>query len=140
MSIKRVTPDEAAKLLEQGWKYVDVRSIPEFEQGHPAGAYNVPLLHKGPGGMTPNPEFIAVMAASFAPTDKLLLGCRSGKRSLDAANALAARGFENLLDMRGGFAGEATPTGEVTCEGWQKRQLPVATEAETGRSYSELKG
>lgn len=140
MTIKRVTPDEASKLLEQGWKYVDVRSVVEFEQGHPAGSYNVPLLHRGPGGMTPNPDFLAVMESCFAADDKLVLGCRTGSRSLRAANALADSGFETVVDMRGGFGGERTPSGSVTCEGWQARDLPVATAPETGRSYSELKG
>ncbi|HEY3253455.1 MAG TPA: rhodanese-like domain-containing protein, partial [Polyangiaceae bacterium] len=43
--IKPVTPEEAAELLSQGHVYVDVRSEPEFEAGHPAGALNVPLLN-----------------------------------------------------------------------------------------------
>ena len=53
--VKRVTPPEADALLAQGWTYLDVRSIPEFEGGHPAGAANVPLLHMQGGRMAPNP-------------------------------------------------------------------------------------
>ena len=37
MYVKRVSPEEAQALMQdQGWAYVDVRSVPEFEQGHPA--------------------------------------------------------------------------------------------------------
>ena len=38
---KRVTPTEAAQLMTEGWTYLDVRSIPEFEAGSPvpAGRY-----------------------------------------------------------------------------------------------------
>ena len=140
MAIERVTPDEAAKLLEQGWKYVDVRSIPEFEQGHPEGAYNVPFMHSGPDGMTPNPDFLTVMESAFSMQDNLVLGCRSGNRSLRAATILAGEGFDTVVDMRGGFDGERAPGGGVTCEGWQSRSLPVTTEPAQGRSYNELKG
>ena len=46
MSLTRVSPKDARDLMEKdGYAYVDVRSIPEFEAGHPEGAYNVPLLH-----------------------------------------------------------------------------------------------
>ena len=62
MTVKRVSPEEAKKLIDdEGYVYVDVRSLPEFEAGHPTGAYNVPLMHQGPAGMTPNPDFMAVM-------------------------------------------------------------------------------
>jgi rhodanese-related sulfurtransferase len=142
MAIKRVTPDEARELLDEGWIYVDVRSIPEFEQGHPAGAYNVPLMHAEPGrGMIPNPEFVSVIERAFDKADKLVLGCRSGQRSLRAAEQLAQLGFTNLVDMRGGFGGEVDrATGQTTCEGWQARGLPVETAARGGRDYESLQG
>ena len=34
----------------------DLRSEPEFEKGHPAGALNVPISHRGPAGLVPNPD------------------------------------------------------------------------------------
>lgn len=131
-------PDDAAKLLEQGWKYLDVRTIPEFDLGHPAGAFNIPLEHHGPSGKVANPDFMTVVQRAFSPQDRLVLGCRSANRSLRAAEMLEAEGFEHVVDMRGGFSGEKDPTGNVVLAGWQARGLPVSIAAEPGRSYSEL--
>ena len=89
MTVKRVSPHEADQLVrEEGYAYLDVRSIREFEAGHPAGAYNIPFLHKTPSGMQPNPEFADVVTTVFAKDAKLVLGCRSGNRSLRAAEIL----------------------------------------------------
>lgn len=139
MPVKRVDPSEAAELIAQGWTFVDVRSVPEFEAGHPTGAYNCPLLHKGPAGMAPNPEFKAVALRVFAREQKLVIGCRSGQRSLRAAELLLGEGFEHVVDMRGGFAGERHPDGSVACEGWHSRGLPVSGAPEPGRSWDDLK-
>ena len=138
MPVDRVTPDDAAKLLEQGWKYLDVRSIPEFDGGHPAGAFNIPLQHQGPSGMVPNPDFMTVVQRAFSPQDRLVLGCRSGNRSLHAAEMLQAQGFDQVVDMRGGLSGEKDQAGNIVLAGWQASGLPVSTAAEPGRSYSEL--
>jgi rhodanese-related sulfurtransferase len=147
MSVKRVTPPEAAALLNSGvnsgansaWKYVDVRSIPEFLDGHPAGSYNVPLLHLVPGrGMTPNADFEKVMTARFAKDEKLVLGCRSGGRSFRAVEMLQAVGFSSVVDMQGGWDGERDPMGRVAVVGWRDAGLPSAKTAEPGKSYEEL--
>jgi rhodanese-related sulfurtransferase len=73
---RRVSPQEARELQENdGYVYVDVRSVPEFQAGHPMGAFNVPLMHMGPAGMAPNPEFLDVMQKAFPRDAKLLVGC-----------------------------------------------------------------
>jgi rhodanese-related sulfurtransferase len=135
---KRVTPKEAAELMSQGWTYVDVRSIPEFEQGHPRGAVNVPLLHAHGGRMVPNARFAEIVEAAFARDDRLVVGCKMGGRSLQAATMLEAAGFKNVVDMRGGFSGERDMFGRVQTPGWSESGLPVATEAEPGKSYAEI--
>ncbi len=137
---KRVPPDEAAKLLEQGWQYLDVRSIPEFDEGHPSGAWNVPLLHAQAGRMAPNPDFQRVVETNFPKDAKLVVGCRSGGRSLQAASLLEAGGYGQVVDMRGGFGGERDGMGRVSCAGWAERGLPVATTPEPGHGYAELEG
>lgn len=138
MPVKRVKPREAAELLEEGWVYLDVRSEPEFASGHPAGAYNVPLMHAGPAGMRPNPDFVRVVEESFPTDTRLVLGCKSGGRSLRAAEMLVGSGYSEIVDMRGGFDGERTPAGEVTVPGWKAEDLPTAAAPEPGHSYTEL--
>jgi rhodanese-related sulfurtransferase len=68
-----------------------------------------------------------------------VLGCRSGNRSLRAAEILVAHGYQRIVEMRGGYLGEAGPAGHVACEGWKSRNLPTATTAEPGRAYHEVK-
>jgi rhodanese-related sulfurtransferase len=138
MPVKRVPPDQAARLLHEGWKFIDVRSVPEFEQGHPSGAYNVPLMHRTASGMAPNSEFLPTMEARFGKDEKLILGCGSGNRSLRAAQMLESHGYTELMDMRGGMRGETDHSGAVACEGWLSRDLPLSRSAEAGHSYDEL--
>lgn len=133
--IKHATVQEAHQQQDGGSPYVDVRSIPEFDQAHPAGAYNVPLFHVDPGTrqMRPNQKFVAVMAANFAPDTPLLLGCAAGVRSVQAAQLLERAGFTNLTNVLGGFGG--SPMGDP---GWVHAGLPVATSPDTGRDYAAL--
>jgi rhodanese-related sulfurtransferase len=136
--IKRVSPEEAQTLLDQGYVFVDVRSEPEFEAGHVPGAYNVPLMHQGPGGMQPNPDFLAVMQAAFEPEAHLLLGCRSGGRSLRAAQMLQDAGFQHLVDLQTGWEGSRDPFGRLQ-PGWSKKGLPTETGQPERQRYEDLK-
>ena len=133
MAVQRITPTEAKALLDQGYTYLDVRSVPEYDQGHPDGAKNAPLMHAGPGGMQPNPEFVAVVQANFATDARLVIGCKSGQRSQRAAMMLEGAGFTNLVEMRGGWGGEpSTP-------GWLQLGLPGSTAATPGGTWEQLK-
>jgi rhodanese-related sulfurtransferase len=134
---KRVSPPEAAELLKQGWRYVDVRSIPEFDEGHPQGAANVPLLHVQGGRMAPNPDFLAVMQANFPKDSQLIIGCKAGPRSAQATALLESAGYTSVVDMRGGFGGERDPFGRVSVPGWAAAGLPVE-KVTPGGSYADL--
>jgi rhodanese-related sulfurtransferase len=139
MAVKRISPEEARVLMdEQGYAYLDVRSVPEFEAGHPQGAYNIPLAHLGPAGMAPNFDFLTVAQKTFPTDSKLVVGCKSGGRSLQAAMMLISSGYVNVIDQRSGFAGGLDVSGRPE-PGWAPKGLPTATQAETGRSYEELK-
>jgi rhodanese-related sulfurtransferase len=118
---------------KEGYVYVDVRSVPEFEQGHPTGAYNVPLLNMGASGMTPNADFITVMEKSFPKDAKLVVGCKGGGRSLRAASLLLAAGFQDVVDQRGGFDGSPADPG------WRPAGLPVSVDAPTDHRYEALR-
>jgi rhodanese-related sulfurtransferase len=135
---KRVLPAEAAGLCSEGWTYLDVRSTPEFEQGHPKGAVNIPLLNVVNGRMVPNADFQKVVESNFPKDAKLVIGCKSGGRSLQAAALLAAAGYANVVDMQGGFGGGRDNMGRVSDPGWADSGLTVATQADPGKSYPEL--
>ncbi len=138
MKVNRVTPREAERLLGEGPIYVDVRSEPEFEAGHPPGAFNVPLLHAGPVGLVPNPEFLTVMERAFGKSEKLVMGCRSGQRSLSAAEMLLAAGYTDVSNLTAGFEGSRDPFGRVLL-GWRAEGLPVEQGKPEGASYADTK-
>src|SRR5687767_13989883 len=99
--VSNVTPTEAKRLIDdEGYTYLDVRTVEEFDGGHPAGAYNVPVVH---AGMLPNGEFVAVVEATFPKDARLVVGCQSGGRSARAAALLASCGYEHVVNMDGGF-------------------------------------
>ena len=137
---KHVSVTEAHALQQEGYTYVDVRSTPEFAQGHPAAAVHIPLADVDPdsGQMQPNPDFIRVMQATFAPDAKLLIGCQVGGRSMRAAQMLEAFGFSDVSNVRGGFGGARDPMGRVVDPGWVSSGLPVEEEATPGASYEAL--
>jgi rhodanese-related sulfurtransferase len=137
-SIKRVSPAEAKQLVDEGWVYLDVRSEPEFAAGHPAGAQNVPVMHAGPRGMSPNADFVAVVEALHPRDARLVLGCRSGQRSMRAAEMLVAAGYTNIVDQRAGFDGPRDAFGQLSEPGWAPAGLPVETTT-PGGSYAELR-
>ena len=139
MAVKRVLPEEARELIhKQGYAYVDVRSVPEFAAGHPEGAYNVPLMHAGPAGMTANADFIAVMEKAFPKDAKLVVGCKMGGRSARAAAMLEAAGFTNVIDQTAGYEGGPDASGRVVA-GWRPAGLPVSKDAPADRTYEGLK-
>jgi rhodanese-related sulfurtransferase len=135
----RITPEDASEKLAEGWTYVDVRTTQEFEAGHPAGSINVPIMHAGGTGMTSNPDFVRVMVATFAKDAQIIVGCKSGGRSLRAAQMLLAEGFTNVLDQRAGWDGARSPFGEITEPGWSRAGLPTERGQPSGRSWDDIK-
>ncbi len=143
MSVRHVGVQEAHQLqTTDGYTYVDVRSVPEYENGHPKSAHNVPLLHRDSqtGQMTPNPEFLAVMQANYASDAKLLLGCQMGGRSGRAVEILSAAGYATAVNVKGGFGGSRDPaTGQVVDDGWAQMGLPVENGSPEGVGYDQLR-
>jgi len=135
---KRVSPKEAQALLKDGYVYVDVRSEEEFAAGHPAGAYNVPLMFMGGGGMQPNPAFAEVMKALFPRETKIVVGCKAGARSLRAAGLLVQEGYTEIVDQRAGWDGARDPFGQLSERGWGPAGLPAESGQPSGRSYAAL--
>lgn len=90
-------------MLEAGThKYLDVRTVDEYKQGHPPGAVNVPVVFLP--GMVPNQAFVAEVQKAFPTKDQpLLVGCKSGRRSLMACDLLTQAGYTDLVNVTGGF-------------------------------------
>lgn len=141
MTIKEVSPGEAHSLHEQGYVLVDVRSAREYRSGHPAGAVNVPLIDfdENTGQFLPNEDFVRVMQANFPVDTRLLVSCQVGGRSMRAAQMLVTFGFEQVINVRGGFEGARDRmSGRVIEVGWSEAGLPVETDSPPGGAYHEL--
>lgn len=86
-----------------GFRVVDVREPVEFvgPLGHLAGAELVPLAALGG------------RASAWAPSDPLLLVCRTGARSATACGVLVRLGFQQVYNLAGGMLV------------WNENRLPV---------------
>ena len=76
--------------------------------------------------MRPNPDFARHLTAAVPDTGTALLFiCRSGKRSLAAAIAIAALGYGRCYNVTTGFEGDKDPAGHRgTVSGWKVDGLP----------------
>ncbi len=72
-------------------KLLDVRRDSEFKSQHLMGATSFPL------------DFINSNMSSVQPEQTYYLHCAGGYRSVIAASILKARGFDNLVNILGGF-------------------------------------
>jgi rhodanese-related sulfurtransferase len=105
--IENLTPKQCWDLLQSNPNAVliDVRtSIEHSFVGHPPGA--IPIAWKEFPGMQLNPGFVdEVGQAAPDKSAPVLLLCRSGQRSLDAAKALELEGYQHLVNILEGFEG-----------------------------------
>ena len=113
-------------MTSAGFVYLDVRTVPEFDEGHPPRAYNVPLQHPGADGLVDNPDFVSQVRALIAPDAGIVVACAAGVRSLRAAQLLADSGFTNLVEQRAGMSGVRDAFGRVRERGWRDEGLPLA--------------
>ena len=125
-TIASLKPAEAWHKLQTDARSVliDVRDPTEFAfVGHPMGAINIPWKAAPDGA--PNPGFLDTVRERYPTDTPLLLLCRSGQRSLEAARALAAAGFQDLTNVAEGFEGPldaARHRGNIG--GWRWAGLP----------------
>jgi rhodanese-related sulfurtransferase len=73
------------------------------------------------------------MEKAFPKDAKIVVGCKGGGRSLQAAAVLLSAGFTNVIDQKQGFAGATEP-------GWAPLGLPVSVEAPAEHTYTGLGG
>jgi rhodanese-related sulfurtransferase len=140
MNYVNKSPAEAKQLLDsnEGWIYVDVRTVDEFQMGHPRGAWNVPFAVRGAMGVAANPDFAGVMNRAFSKESKLIIGCATGGRSSRACELLAKAGYEQVVNVLGGFQGSEDNKGKPV-PGWRSSGLPVDTNSSPERSYAALR-
>lgn len=110
---------------------IDVRTVPEWQYvGMPEladlGKQTRFVSWKVYPEMQIDPGFVDKVEAQGIPREApVLLICRSGQRSRDAAIALTARGFETCYNVAGGFEGPPDETGRRgTRDGWKVAGLP----------------
>jgi len=120
-----LTPAEAWAALQATPEavLVDVRTDAELELvGRVPGAVNIEW--KLYPEWTPNPSFVTAVQRRYGPQTLLLLLCRSGVRSHEAAVKLAAAGYENVYQVLEGFEGELDDLGQRRRNGWRAHGLP----------------
>ena len=90
--IRKVTFEEAKRLMDSGAVTLDVRDEEEYISGHAEGALLLPL-----------DEITEDSACGAIPSKsrEVVVYCRTGARSAKAAELLQKLGFENIFDAGG---------------------------------------
>ncbi|HRX83735.1 MAG TPA: rhodanese-like domain-containing protein [Phycisphaerae bacterium] len=138
---QEIDPTAAKQQLDDGSAiYLDVRSQREFAEGHVPGALNIPIFDfDGAGMMAPNHDFPRVVAAVVPRDVKVIIGCKSGQRSAQAAEYMTQAGWQRVCNLLGGLHGQTNMLGQRTQPGWLGSGLPVTNAEENGRTYLELR-
>lgn len=89
MTIQEITVDELATIIEQGGRVIDVREPAEFEEARVPGARLIPL------GTVPE------QVEAFRGEGTTAVICRSGARSMQACEFVAAQGAD-VVNVAGG--------------------------------------
>ncbi|MDE3125508.1 MAG: MBL fold metallo-hydrolase [Bacteroidota bacterium] len=91
-TIQSITPNELAAIMEQDKVYIlDVRKNSEYLSEHVVDAENAPL------------DFINDSMSQIDKNKTYYVHCAGGYRSMIFNSILRARGFDNLIDVKGGF-------------------------------------
>lgn len=103
-SYKQISQEEAAQMMEEddGHVIVDVRTQEEYDEGHIPGAICIP-----------NEEITDTKPELLPDVDQvILIYCRSGRRSKEAAEKLFNMGYTHIYE----FGGIIDWTGEIEKE------------------------
>jgi len=92
-TIKSITVQELAEIVKKNPNahILDVRKKSEYDSEHLIEAENAPL------------DFINDSLAHINKKEKYYVHCAGGYRSMIFVSTLRARGFDNLVDVKGGF-------------------------------------
>lgn len=120
-----VSPKDAWDLISSGAAVlVDVRTIEERKfVGHVPDTLHVAWASGT--ALTRNPRFVRELEQKVSKDQNVLLLCRSGKRSVLAAEAAAKAGFNNVFNILEGFEGEIDELQHRgNSDGWRHHGLP----------------
>ena len=90
-SVNRISAEDFAEKFKNNPIVIDVRKPGEFASEHIDGAKNIPL------------DFINEDMAEFPKNEPFIIHCAGGYRSMIAASILKSRGYDNFLEVVGGF-------------------------------------
>ena len=131
--VQNVAPTQTWEALAQdpAARLVDVRTDMEWTTiGVPdltgAGKEAILISWQVAPAMQRNPGFEAQLRdAGLDPDHKIYFLCRSGVRSMAAAEAALAAGYKHAFNVADGFEGPPDSSGQRgTTAGWQADQLP----------------
>lgn len=120
-----VSPRDAWALFSAGVvKLVDVRTAEERKfVGHVPGTEHVAWATGT--SLLRNPRFVRELEAKAPKTATILLLCRSGKRSAEAAAAATRAGFGSVFNVLEGFEGDLNDRLQRgRLGGWRQHDLP----------------
>lgn len=126
--MEHLLPRQAWEFLQRTPEalFIDCRSDAEFFfVGHAVGSMHVPLYDGA--DWEPNPHFVADVRrlAGEARDRPLVIICRSGRRSVEAGEALEAAGFGRIYNVLHGFEGDLNPERQRgKLNGWRYDGLP----------------
>jgi rhodanese-related sulfurtransferase len=106
--------------------FVDVRmEIESLYVGRPPGVENIPW-YEYPDLQANPAQFAQLVAREAGDKNRpVYLICRSGKRTVEAGEALEAAGFTHVVNILHGFEGELNATfHRSTVSGWRFDGLP----------------
>lgn len=93
-SISNITTSELSekmKTADNNVVFIDVREPDEYAAGHIDGMNNLPL------------SILSDENADFPKDAEVVIICRSGNRSMQAAEKLQSYGYKNLINVQGGM-------------------------------------
>jgi len=92
--LKSVEKAEFAQIIGDGSVVLlDVRTPQEFSEGHIEGAMNIDVKDS---------LFISNVQRQVAPGSRVAVYCRSGRRSMSAAQQMVEKGYD-VVNLKGGF-------------------------------------
>lgn len=124
-----LSPQHAWQLFSAGEAIVvDVRSAEERKfVGLIAGSLHVPWATGL--SLSKNPRFVSELAAKVKKDAVILLLCRSGKRSVLAAETASKAGFRHVFNILEGFEGDLDlQSHRGQHNGWRFHRLPWTQE------------